>query len=249
MGEALIDGIVTRYEVAGSGPPLLMLSPGGFNATLDNWNVLGVYRRLSLVGHLSASFTCITFDRREAGGSGGRVQMVGWDDYAIQAKGLLDHLGIQRAHLVGGCAGCSVALALASTHPEAVAGIALFWPAGGARYRMKQQARFARHLSFVDDHGVAGVAALAGEGDTSFADDARVGPWGSCIRRDRSFAERFQGMDTDRYRTLVAGMARKMFDRDTVPGAEPEALLTTDAPSLVIPGHDESHATSAARYL
>src|SRR5258705_4788298 len=31
----IIDGINTRYDVLGSGPPLLMMSPGGFDATID----------------------------------------------------------------------------------------------------------------------------------------------------------------------------------------------------------------------
>ena len=36
MATAIIDGITTRYEVMGSGPPLLMYAPGGFNATSRN---------------------------------------------------------------------------------------------------------------------------------------------------------------------------------------------------------------------
>ncbi|HEY8249233.1 MAG TPA: alpha/beta hydrolase, partial [Burkholderiales bacterium] len=40
-----------------------------------------------------------------------------------------------------------------------------------------------------------------------------------------------------------------LFDRDTSPGAVPEDLLKLDIPALVVPGRDESHATSAARYL
>ena len=34
MATAIIDGISTRYEVIGDGPPLLMYSPGGFNAVI-----------------------------------------------------------------------------------------------------------------------------------------------------------------------------------------------------------------------
>jgi len=30
MPTVVIDGIVTRYEIVGSGPPLLMYAPGGF---------------------------------------------------------------------------------------------------------------------------------------------------------------------------------------------------------------------------
>ena len=40
-----------------------------------------------------------------------------------------------------------------------------------------------------------------------------------------------------------------VFDRDTAPGAEPEDLLQLDIPALIVPGSDDSHATSAARYL
>ena len=44
-------------------------------------------------------------------------------------------------------------------------------------------------------------------------------------------------------------MRDNLMDRDTSPGAEPEELMTLDIPALIIPGRDESHATSAARYL
>jgi hypothetical protein len=40
-----------------------------------------------------------------------------------------------------------------------------------------------------------------------------------------------------------------MFDRDTVPGPEPEDLLTCELPALIVPGQDASHTPSAARYL
>ena len=44
-------------------------------------------------------------------------------------------------------------------------------------------------------------------------------------------------------------MSRLLFDRDTVPGPEPEDLLASDVPALIVPGQDTSHAPSAARYL
>ena len=33
---ALCDGITTRYDIVGEGPPLLMYAPAGFDATLEN---------------------------------------------------------------------------------------------------------------------------------------------------------------------------------------------------------------------
>ena len=248
-GFAVAGGIGTQYRVVGTGSPILLLAPGGFNAVMENWYSLGKYRELQLVRHLARQHTCILFDRREAGGSGGAVERLTWQRYAEQALGLLDHLRIETADLLGGCAGCSVALAVATNDRARIRRAVLYWPAGGAKYRMGQQARFAHHLTFVDDVGLAGVVALARDTDCTFSQDPRVGPWAGPIRTDPEFADRYSALDPVHYQALVAGTARTLFDRDTVPGAEPEDLLTLDLPALIVPGRDDSHATSAARYL
>ena len=249
MPVAVVDGITTRYEVAGSGPPLLLFSPGGFNATIENWTSFGIYQRLNLLEHLSRHYTCITFDKRESGRSGGRVERITWNDYARQGLGLLDELGIERAHLLGGCIGCSIAATLAVAHPERVAAMVLYSPAGGPRYRIAQHARFAEHGGFVAEHGLAAVVALARSDDKSFAQDPRVGPWASVLRNDSAFADDYARWHADRYQVLVQDIARTLFDRDTVPGPDPEELIELEIPALVVPGQDASHATSAARYL
>jgi pimeloyl-ACP methyl ester carboxylesterase len=245
----VIEGITTRYEVAGSGPPLMMFSPGGFDSSLESWRSVGIYRRLNLLDHLTRKYTCITFDRRESGQSGGRVERIGWADYIAQAKGLLDHLGVDRAHLMGGCVGCSTVAGFAVAHPELVASMVLYSPAGGVKYRLKQHERFNQHLAYVQEHGLEQVVALARSHADGFSKDARVGPWVTVIRTDPDFAARYAQADPDRYRITVTGMARRMFDRDSVPGPEPEDLLTLDIPALIVPGQDASHAPSAARFL
>src|SRR3982074_138968 len=78
MATAVIDSITTRYEVTGSGPPLLMYSPGGFNATVATWSTQGIYAKIKPLEHLAKTYTCITFDRRACGQSGGRVERVTW---------------------------------------------------------------------------------------------------------------------------------------------------------------------------
>nr|WTB33181.1 alpha/beta hydrolase [Streptomyces sp. NBC_00830] len=249
MPTTVIDEIATRYETAGSGPPLLMFSPGGFDSTLEGWKSVGIYRRLGLLDRLTEQYTCITFDRRESGRSGGRVERISWADYVAQGVGLLDHLGIPRAHLMGGCVGCSTAVALGVAHPDRVLSMVLYSPAGGVKYRMKQHARFVQHLNYAETYGLEQVVSLVRESDAGFTADPRVGPWVSAIRNDEAFAHRYARADVDRYLTTVRGMARLLFDRDTVPGAEPEDLLGLDIPALIVPGEDDSHAPSAARYL
>jgi pimeloyl-ACP methyl ester carboxylesterase len=240
MPTATCDGIETYYEVGGDGPPLLLFSPGGFNATIDNWRSFGIYQRLGLLDELSKHFTCIAFDKRESGRSGGRVERLTWDAYARQGAALLDELGIERARLLGGCIGCSIVLAFAVAYPQRVERMVLYSPAGGPRYRMTQHARFDEHTAFVRGEGLAALLELARTSDKTFAQEPRLGPWASAIDTN---------VDADEYLDVATATARTLFDRDTVPGPPPEQLLALEIPALVVPGHDPNHATSAARYL
>ena len=249
MATAAIDGIATRYEVLGSGPPLLMYAPGGFNATVEAWSTLGVYAKIKLLDYLPKKFTCILFDRRECGRSGGRVERVTWAHYVAQGKGLLDHLGIEQAHIMGGCMGCCPVTAFAVAHPRVTLSMVLYWPVGGARYRISSHQRFAEHLTFVQQHGLKAVVALVASEGKPFGADPRGGPWASVIKADPAFAAAYAEQNVESYKLIVAGMARSLFDRDTAPGAEPEDLLRLDVPALIVPGRDAAHATSAARYL
>ena len=248
MATAVIDGITTHYEVIGSGPALLMFSPGGFDATLDKWSTQGIYATIRPVDHLSKHYTCIVFDRRETGESGGRVERVTWSHYAAQGIGLLDHLQIDTAHVMGACMGCGPAVALAVAHRPRVRSLVLYWPVGGPKYRLTGHLRFAQHLAYVQQHGLEAVVALAREGK-SFGQDPRGGPWVAVIRRDPAFADAFGRQDVEQYKRIVASMGRTLIDRDTAPGAEPEDLMALDLRALIVPGRDGSHGTSAARYL
>ncbi|MCC2095769.1 MAG: alpha/beta hydrolase [Hyphomicrobiales bacterium] len=249
MPFAVCDGINTRYEVTGDGPPLLLFSPGGFNATLEQWSALGIYKKIQPLDWLAQHFTCIAFDRRECGQSGGRVERVTFAHFVRQATALLDHLNIGKAHLMGGCMGCSPVAAFGVMHPERVQSMVLWWPVGGPKYRLSSQMRMARHLAFVETEGMQGVVDLVQRDGKPFNADPRGGPWASVIKSDATFAQTYAAMDADKYKILAAGMARTLFDRDTAPGAEPEDMMQLDIPALVVPGNDAFHAASAARYL
>ncbi len=218
MPTAVIDGINTRYEVLGSGPPLLMYSPAGFNAAMETWRTQGVYAKIKLLDHLPKHYTCITFDRRECGQSGGRVERVTWADYVAQGKGLLDHLGFAQAHIMGGCMGVSCAAAFGVLQPETTLSLVLYWPVGGAKYRLSSHQRFAEHLAYVSQNGLQGVADLVAKDGKPFNADPRGGPWASVLKTDKAFAENYVKQDLERYKLIVQSMARTLFDRDTAPG-------------------------------
>jgi pimeloyl-ACP methyl ester carboxylesterase len=248
MPVEIIDGLAINYEVMGSGAPLLLFAPGGFDATIEKWREASAWKGMDALAALAARHRVIVYDRRECGRSGGRVERLTWASYSREAAALLDHLKAGAAFVLGGCMGCSVALAFAVHYPEKTRGVLLHWPVGGYRWKMSAQARFQRHYSFAKENGLKGVVERARAGK-SFWLDAEAGPWASVIERDASFAESFPNQDLDRYLGIIMTTGRSMFDRDTAPGAEPEEVLGIKAPALIIPGDDPSHATSGAHYL
>ena len=96
---ALLDGIATRYEVLGDGPPLLMYAPGGFDATVEKWLALGVYASGGKYDMKDNSDTPDTLAARENGHCGrGRATTVGPEDRAGDDEPGLDRQTRVRAH-------------------------------------------------------------------------------------------------------------------------------------------------------
>lgn len=248
MPVAMLDGIETYYETHGSGSPILMCAPGGFDASVDKWRVASAWTGIDAIKALAAEHAVIVYDRRECGQSHGRVERLSWASYTKQGKALLDHLKMDSAWIMGGCMGCSVALAFGVHFPATTRGLLLHWPVGGYRWKVNSRDRFVRHLNFTQQNGLRGVVDRARSGK-SFWMDPEAGPWASVIARDREFAESFASQDPERYLGIIATSGQSLFDRDTAPGAEPEEVMGVKAPSLIIPGDDPSHATSGAHYL
>lgn len=94
-----------HYEVAGSGPPLLVIPGGGLNATIPYLSTRTPFNPMT---ELSDEYRCITMDLRNAngGGSSGPVEVERpWDSYCDDQLGLMDHLGIDRFMVIGFCIG------------------------------------------------------------------------------------------------------------------------------------------------
>lgn len=113
---ATINGLRMAYEVTGSGPPLAFIH-GGFG---------GVESRLERarpwwVDELFAPhFTVITYDRRACGLSAITDDGYSLENFAADLRGLLAHLGIERAHVMGSSAGGPIALQYALNYAETV---------------------------------------------------------------------------------------------------------------------------------
>lgn len=113
-----VQGAPLYYEMRGDGAPLLLIHAGVADRRMwdPQWEPL------------SRDFRVVRFDLR---GYGLSTPPDGPFTYHDDALGLLDHLGIQRAHVAGVSFGGRVALDLALAYPERVRSLILGAPSIG----------------------------------------------------------------------------------------------------------------------
>jgi pimeloyl-ACP methyl ester carboxylesterase len=127
MSKARCNGVELFYEVSGTGQPVLFIH-GGYGGAES-----AVVPKLppEVVGILPPDrFQVITYDRRSAGQSEFTDAHYTLVDLADDALGLLDHLGADRAIVIGSSAGGPIALQFALTYPRRT--LALCLPNTGA---------------------------------------------------------------------------------------------------------------------
>lgn len=123
------DGVSLYYEEHGGGFPLLLLAPGGMRSSIPYWE----RQPFHPVRELSSRFRVIAMDQRNAGRSVAPVEDGdGWDTYAADQIALLDHLGIARCLIMGGCIGGAFALKLIERAGERVVAAVLQQPIGAS---------------------------------------------------------------------------------------------------------------------
>jgi pimeloyl-ACP methyl ester carboxylesterase len=121
------EGVRIRYVVAGGGEPVVLVH--GFTASLDSmWVETGVLEALA------RDFRVVAFDCRGHGRSGKPHEPERYGMRMIEdVRRLLDHLKIERVHLVGYSMGGAIAGKFAATHPDRVRTVVF----GGSVPRMR----------------------------------------------------------------------------------------------------------------
>jgi pimeloyl-ACP methyl ester carboxylesterase len=121
------DDARIHYQEYGAGAPVLLFAPGGMRSSIAFWE----RAPWNPIIELQASFRVIAVDQRNAGSSRAPVREGdGWHSYASDHVALLDHLGIERCAVFGGCIGSSFCLGLIEAAPRRVSAAVLQNPIG-----------------------------------------------------------------------------------------------------------------------
>jgi pimeloyl-ACP methyl ester carboxylesterase len=160
MEQAKVNGVELAYEVEGSGEPMLLIHGAHIADALQPLVAEPALER----------FQRIRYHRRGLGGSTRPVETEP-TTVAAQAQDavrLLDHLGMDRAHLVGHSWGGTIALELAAQHPTRVASLVLLEPAlpmtpAGAAFGRVMAPLTERYQAGDAEGAVHGFLALVGD--------------------------------------------------------------------------------------
>ena len=115
MPTVAVGGGEIHYEEAGSGEPLVLVS--GLSGVARYW--------APQIPAFSARYRVITYDQRGMGASDRLQREFSLDQMAAELAGLLDALGIARAHVVGLSTGGAIGQTLAIEQPGRVARLVL----------------------------------------------------------------------------------------------------------------------------
>lgn len=121
------DDATIYYEEYGSGYPLLLLSPGSLLSTIDAWH----RSPWDPTVELRSEYRVIAMDQRNSGQSRAPIRATDdWESFYADQVALLDHLGVERAHVMGACIGVSFALKIMQHQPGRLTAAVMQQPIG-----------------------------------------------------------------------------------------------------------------------
>jgi pimeloyl-ACP methyl ester carboxylesterase len=116
MPKVKVDDIQIYYEVKGEGFPLVMIN--GLSDSMDCWDP-------RLIEALSRKFKLVLFDNRDVGRTDISKREYTMKLFADDTSGLMNSLGISKAHVLGISMGGMIAQELVLNYPEKVAKLVL----------------------------------------------------------------------------------------------------------------------------
>ena len=161
MPTAPINGTEIFYETYGNGFPLVFVHGGfgglgtGQGGAVPAW-----------VEGFAAHFQVILYDRRSSGRSGFPATPHTMQQFAGDVRGLLQHLGLQRAHVWGTSAGGPIALAFGLAFPEMSASLVVAESAPWLSQDGELIAKLKERIGILETRGAGAAYEARREGGT-----------------------------------------------------------------------------------
>ncbi len=145
-------GFALNVELAGSGPPLVLLH--GFTGSARSWGRFGEL--------LAERFTTLAIDVVGHGQSDAPTELVhyGMATAAGDVSTVIERLGFARANWLGYSMGGRLALHVATAHPDRVERLALVGASAGLRTQAERDARVASDAKLVEMIESEGIEAF-----------------------------------------------------------------------------------------
>lgn len=140
MPTVQVNGIDMYYEIHGKGYPLVMILGMGMNTASFN--------NQAVIRQFAAYFQVIAFDNRGIGRSTIPETPFSVETMAQDTLGLMDALGIKKAHVVGGSLGACVAEVIAAEHSDQVNGLVLHGAASRYPFMIRMMVALSGKVSF-----------------------------------------------------------------------------------------------------
>jgi len=230
MARARVRGIEINYEIVGNQGPAVALTTGGRRGYPE---FLPLARRIAAEG-----FRVFLHDRRNTGASemlisGDEVEEVVWAD---DLHALLAQHGVLPAFIGGSSAGARTSILFAIRHPEAVRGLLLMRVTGGpcAAERLPEN-YYGQFIRLAETGGMAAVCA-----SEAYRERIEANP---------ASRAKLMAMDPKHFIAALTRL-RARFQAGAhfpVMGVSEAELAAIKAPTIVIPGNDQTHSSESGR--
>mmetsp|Transcript_78045 Transcript_78045/g.224158 ORF Transcript_78045/g.224158 Transcript_78045/m.224158 type:complete len:285 (+) Transcript_78045:86-940(+) len=229
------------FEVFGQGPTtILALAPGGMRSSRSNWSSQPLDPTSGRLGRWlpHEQYTVIAMDQRTADerctvpdGHGW-----GWDTFRDDQLALLDHCGVERAHLLGSCIGPSFAMKLLIDQPARFGAAVMMQPIGLAP-RTTEAVRTGNACSKYGTKWDEGESGL-----NSSATGHWFGDWANAVQQEGRGSA-----------IALDALQRSLFEdtegRDFIFSATSAQVEEVAHPLLVLMGNDVFHPSETARRI
>jgi len=151
MAKAKVNGININYRVQGKGEPLVLIQ--GYSADHSGW--------MFQTRAFKKYYRVITFDNRGVGKTSKPGGAYSTKMMADDTVGLMDHLGIKKAHVLGVSMGGMIAQAVAINYPERVNKLILGCTYAGRNESSGLAPEFSRAFGYGEDYTEDEVRSVA----------------------------------------------------------------------------------------